>query len=209
MKAKLFSQDGQAKGSVELPAAAFAAEVNEHILYLVIKSLLANQRQGTSKTKGRSEVSGGGRKPWKQKGTGRARSGSNTSPIWRRGGKAHGPDPRDYWTAIPKKMRRVALSSALSSRARDEQVFVVDGLSVESPKTKIIATLLKKLACESKKNLLLVEAGQPNVYLAGRNLKNCLVKNIAELNAYDVISHETIIFGNPAMLTHVEKAVAC
>jgi large subunit ribosomal protein L4 len=208
MKAKLFSADGSVKGSVELPKAAFEAPVNEHVIYLVVKALLANQRQGTSKTKGRSEVSGGGRKPWKQKGTGRARAGSNTSPLWRRGGKAFGPDPRDYWTAIPKKLRRVALSSVLSARARDEQVLVFDGLTLEQPKTKLVASLFKKIACENKKNLLIVEADQKNIYLAARNLKYCLIKNIAELNAYDVISHDTVIFGNQNMLKHVEKAVA-
>jgi large subunit ribosomal protein L4 len=209
MKAKLFSQDGAVKGSVELPAAAFEAPVNEHVIYLVVKAFQANQRQGTSKTKGRSEVSGGGRKPWKQKGTGRARAGSNTSPLWRRGGKAHGPDPRDYWTAIPKKLRHIALSSALSARARDEAVLVLDTLKAEQPKTKIMATLLKKLSCENKKNLVLVEAGQDNIHLAGRNIKNCLVKNIADLNAFDVISHDTVIFGGQNLLSHLQKAVAC
>ncbi|MDD5674231.1 MAG: 50S ribosomal protein L4, partial [Chitinivibrionales bacterium] len=205
MKAKLFSQDGKIKGDIELPAAAFDAPVNEHVIYLVIKALQANQRQGTSKTKGRAEVSGGGRKPWKQKGTGRARAGSNTSPVWRRGGKAHGPDPRDYWTAIPQKLRRVALSSALSSRALDEKVFVVDGLTVEKPKTKTMVSLFKNLSCDGKKNLVLVDGNQTNIYLAGRNIKNCCIKNIAELNAYDVVSHDTVIFGASNLLTSVEK----
>ena len=117
MKAKLYQQDGTVKGDVELPQSIFDAEVNEPVLHQVIKLLLANQRQGTSKTKSRSEVSGGGNKPWRQKGTGRARAGSNTSPVWVRGGKAHGPLPRDYYTKIPKKIRRLALTSALSSRA--------------------------------------------------------------------------------------------
>src|SRR5262245_18161126 len=137
--AKAFSAQGEAKGSVELPASLFDQQVNEHLLYLAVRRYLVNQRQGTSKVKSRVEVSGGGRKPWKQKGTGRARSGSNTSPVWVGGGRAHGPEPRDYRVELPKKQRRLALTSALSLKAREAKVAVLDDLSMSEPKAKTVA----------------------------------------------------------------------
>jgi large subunit ribosomal protein L4 len=115
MKAKVFNQDGKVKGEMDLADSVFNADVNEQVMYLVVKTYLANQRQGTAKTKGRSEVSGGGRKPWKQKHTGNARAGSNTSPLWRRGGKAFGPQPHEYYAQIPRTLRKIALTSALKT----------------------------------------------------------------------------------------------
>ena len=168
MKAKLYQQDGQVKGDVELPDAVFATKIKEHLLFQVVKGYRANARQGTSKAKGRSEVSGGGRKPWRQKGTGRARAGSNTSPVWVRGGKAHGPDPRDYSTHIPKPMRNAALASALSSRAKDEKIMVVDRITCDPPKTKVMAQLLGALAVTDRRNLLVVDPKAKNLYLAGK-----------------------------------------
>src|SRR5262249_19145426 len=122
--AKGYAADGTAKGNVELPAALFDQQVNEHLLYQAVRTFLTNQRQGTAKVKSRVEVSGGGRKPWKQKGTGRARSGSNTSPVWVGGGRAHGPEPHAYHLDLPKKQRRLALTSALSLKAREAKVAV-------------------------------------------------------------------------------------
>ncbi|NLG16510.1 MAG: 50S ribosomal protein L4 [Fibrobacter sp.] len=208
MKAKLYQQDGTVKGQIDLPEAVFGAEVNESLLHQVVTQYLANQRQGTAKTKTRAEVSGGGRKPWRQKGTGRARAGSNTSPVWVRGGKAHGPEPRDYYSLIPKKMRRLALTSALSSRAKDEKVLVVESISCQEPKTKTIVDMLKALSVSGKKNLLIIEKEGKNVFLSGRNIKDLEIRPVAEINAYDILSNENIIFGDERLIGKVQEAVA-
>jgi large subunit ribosomal protein L4 len=208
MKAKLFSQSGQLSGDIDLPDEVFGGEVNEHLMHLVVKGYLANARQGTSKTKGRSEVSGGGFKPWRQKGTGHARAGSNTSPVWMRGGKAFGPDPRSYYTVIPKKMRHQALCSALSSRARDEKIIVIENFSIESPKTKVISGLLKNMSVVGKKNLLVVSAGSTNTYLSGRNIKNLVVKPLNEINTYDVLKSENVIFADKDLVGKTKEVVA-
>ena len=208
MKAKLYQQDGKVKGEVDLPDVVFAQEVQEHLLYQVIKGYRANQRQGTSKTKRRSEVSGGGRKPWRQKGTGRARAGSNTSPVWVRGGKAHGPEPRDYTTSLSLEMRRQALPSALSSRAKDEKVMVVDGIVCEPAKTKTIVEFLNALEVGKNRNLLVVEANGSNIYRAGRNVPNLDIRPVSEINAYDVMKSENIIFGGEKLIGKLAEAVA-
>ncbi len=207
MKAKVFSQDGKVAGEMDLADGVFGADVNEHLMYLVVKSLRANQRQGTSKTKTRDEVSGGGKKPWKQKHTGNARAGSNTSPIWVRGSKAHGPKPRDYYTAIPRAMKRNALKSALSCRAKEEKVIIVDKISCDAPKTKTITGMLSALSLADKRNLLIVDGGWKNVYLSGRNVKNLQVRPVSEINAYDVLNSENIIFGAQELVQKVEEAV--
>jgi len=209
MKAKLFQQDGTAKGEIALPDSVFSAEVKEQVLYQVLKGYLANRRQGTSKTKGRSEVSGGGRKPWKQKGTGRARAGSNTSPVWARGGKAHGPDPRDYTTHLSKSLRKIALTSALSSRAKDEKIMVIESLACAEPKTKLMVAFLDAIAVGGKKNLLVVDPkNSKNVHIAGRNIKNLDIRPLSEINAYDVLKSENIIFGDQTLIGKLEEAVA-
>ena len=207
MKAKVYSEDGKVTGEIDLAEAVFGAEVNEHLMYLVIKSLRANKRQGTSKTKGRSEVSGGGKKPWKQKHTGNARAGSNTSPLWVRGGKAHGPRPRDYYTNIPRSLRIGALKSALSCRAKEEKIMVVDGITTETPHTKTIVNLLNALAVSKSRNLLIIDPANKNVYLSGRNIKNLHVRPVSEINALDIINSENIIFGAQDLVRKVEEAV--
>ncbi|MBN1576404.1 MAG: 50S ribosomal protein L4 [Chitinispirillaceae bacterium] len=207
MKAKVYLQDGTVKGEMELPESVFGAEVNEVLLHQVITQYLANQRQGAAKTKGRSEVSGGGKKPWRQKGTGRARAGSNTSPIWVRGGKAFGPDPRSYTTVIPRKMRKIALVSALSSRAKENKVIVVEKISCEQPKTKSMVSMMKALSVQGKKNLLVIDADAKNVYLSGRNIRDVDIKPVQELCAYDVVHNENIIFGNERLIEKVQEAV--
>jgi len=209
MKAKLYRQDGSGAGEIDLPDSVFAAEVNEPLLHQVVKSYQANQRQGTAKTKGRGEVSGGGKKPWRQKGTGRARAGSNTSPVWARGGKAFGPSPRDYYTVIPRRLKRLALVSALSSRAGDGLVSVVDSIVCDAPKTKVIAKMLEAMNIVGKKNLLILgSAGVNNVYLSSRNIRGLEIRPVAEINALDVLSAENIVFGGQGLITIVEKAVA-
>jgi large subunit ribosomal protein L4 len=208
MQAKLYSADGKEKGTVTLPDSVFGIEVNKPLLHQVITQYLANQRQGTSETKDRSNVSGGGRKPWKQKGTGRARSGSNTSPVWTRGGKAFGPDPRDYSSTIPRKMRKLALKSALTSRAQEEKVLVVDKMEFETPKTKSMAGLISALPLNGRPSLLIIDPQQKNVYLSGRNLKSLRIKPVCEINALDVLRNENIIFGQENLVAKLEEAVA-
>jgi large subunit ribosomal protein L4 len=206
MKAKVFTQDGKVNGEIDLADSVFNAEINEQVMYLVVKTYLANQRQGTSKTKGRSEVSGGGKKPWKQKHTGNARAGSNTSPLWRRGGKAFGPVPRNYYRVIPKTLRKIALISALSSRAKEDHLFVVVGISCDAPKTKTIAEMMVALSLAGKRTLLVIDPANKNVYLSGRNIKNLSVKPVSEINAYDVLSNDAIIFGSEAIVKKIEEA---
>lgn len=207
MNAKVFTQDGKEKGTVELPEEIFGVEVNNALMHLIVKSYLANQRQGTAKTKSRTEVSGGGRKPFRQKGTGRARAGSNTSPVWVRGGKAFGAIPRNYGGTIPKKMRRAALCSALSSRAKDEKVLVIDRLTVEEPKTKLVNTVLNSLSISNKKNLLIIDEGDRNIFLSGRNIKDVQIKPVKEINAYDVLNNENIVFSAENLIEKVKEVV--
>jgi large subunit ribosomal protein L4 len=208
MKAKLYQQNGTVKGDYDLPDTVFGVDVNEHLMHQVIIMLQANQRQGTSKTKGRSEVSGGGRKPWRQKGTGRARAGSNTSPLWVRGGKAFGPDPRDYYSNIPVKMKRLALSSALSSRAKDEKVMIIESISCDAVKTKTIFAMLESLTVSGKRNLLIIDKDTKNVYLSGRNIKDLEIRPVSEINALDILRNENIIFGDERLIAKVQEAVA-
>jgi len=147
MKITIISKDGKNGKEIELPK-LFETKINEHLLYEAVKCYLANQRQGNSQTKTRAEVSGGGRKPWKQKGTGRARAGSNTSPVWKRGSKAHGPEPRLYKTNLNRIARRKALHMALSVRASEGGLQVLDALEVATPKTKEIVTVLHNLGAD-------------------------------------------------------------
>ncbi len=208
MKAKVFSGDGKVQGEMDLADDVFGVKVNEPLMYLVIKSLQANQRQGTAKTKGRSEVSGGGKKPWKQKHTGNARAGSNTSPIWVRGGKAHGPNPRSYFTNIPKAMRINALKSALSCRAKEEKILVIDRIVAQTPKTKVMDAMLHALSVANKRNLLIIDTAEKNVYLSGRNIKNLRIRPVREINALDIMGSENIIFGEQGLVRKVEQAVS-
>jgi large subunit ribosomal protein L4 len=188
-----YSAAGASKKAVALPEALFDGTVNEDVLHRAVITFLSNQRQGTSDTKTRSEISGGNQKPWRQKGTGRARQGSTRAPHWRHGGIAHGPHPRSYRLGIPKKMRQLAKKSALNARAREGALLVVDALSYEKPKTKDLATLLGKVGATDKKVLVLTAADSPNVYLSGRNLPDVHVMRFADATAYEVLWAETVV----------------
>src|SRR2546421_4697910 len=161
IEAPHYSATGTKKKAVRLPAALFDGTVNEHLLHRAVITYLANQRQGTHNTKTRSEVSGGNQKPWRQKGTGRARQGSIRSPQWRHGGVVFGPHPRDYRLAIPKKVRQLARKSAFNARAGEGALLVVDELAYASPKTKPLAELLEKLGAAGRKVLVLTAGGAP------------------------------------------------
>jgi large subunit ribosomal protein L4 len=201
IEAPHFSAAGAKKKAVPLPEALFDGTVNEDLLHRAVITYLANQRQGTHDTKTRSEVSGGNQKPWRQKGTGRARQGSTRAPHWRHGGIAFGPHPRDYRLAIPKKMRQLAKKSALNARAREGAVVVVDAFAYEKPKTKPFAELLAKLELAGKKVLVLTagDANGQNVYLSGRNIPGVHVMRFADATAYEILWSDTVLVELPAL----------
>ncbi|HYM81514.1 MAG TPA: 50S ribosomal protein L4 [Candidatus Limnocylindria bacterium] len=193
MNVKIYGPDGGAKGETALPDALFAQQVNEHLLYLSVKRYLGNQRQGTAKVKHRGEVSGGGRKPWRQKGTGRARSGSNTSPLWPGGGRAFGPEPRDYRTEMPKRQRRLALTSALSLKAGEQAVTVIESLAFAAPKSREMAALLNRLGLGEKRTLLVLDRADENVVKSCRNLKNLRTTLAHQINPYDLLHCDVLL----------------
>ena len=203
IEAPHYSAAGAKKKSVRLPAALFDGTVNEDVLHRAVITYLANQRQGTHDTKTRSEVSGGNQKPWRQKGTGRARQGSTRSPQWRHGGIVFGPHPRSYRLGIPKKMRQLAKKSALNARAREQALFVVDPLEYEKPKTKTLAELLGKLGVGAQKVLVLTAgaAHAYNVYLSGRNIPSVHVMRFADATAYEILWAEAVVVELPALET--------
>jgi len=195
IEAPHFSAAGAKKKAVSLPAALFDGTVNEDLLHRAVITFLSNQRQGTHSTKTRAEVSGGNSKPWKQKGTGRARQGSTRAPHWRHGGVAFGPTPRSYRLGIPKKMRQLAKKSAFNARAREGAVVVVDAFEYEKPKTKSFADLLAKLQLTDKKVLVLTAGGEQsyNVYLSGRNIPGVQVMRYVDATAYEILWSEAVV----------------
>ena len=176
-----------------LPADFFDGTVHEPVMHQAVRAFLNNQRQGTHQTKTRSFVSGGNQKPWKQKGTGRARQGSTRAPHWRGGGIVFGPHPRDYTTDIPRKVRQLARRSALNARAREGALQVIERLVFREPKTRQMAELLGKLGVEERKVLVLTAAHNANAYLSGRNLPNVQVMRYADASAYDVLWSDAVV----------------
>jgi large subunit ribosomal protein L4 len=193
LEAPHYSAAGASKKTVSLPEALFDGTVNQDVLHRAVITFLSNQRQGTSDTKTRSEISGGNQKPWRQKGTGRARQGSTRAPHWRHGGIAHGPHPRSYRLGIPKKMRQIAKKSALNARAREGALVIVDALEYEKPKTKDFAVLLGKLGGKDKKVLVLTAQDSHNVYLSGRNIPDVQVMRFADATAYEILWAQTVV----------------
>jgi large subunit ribosomal protein L4 len=193
IEAPHYSAAGASKKAVSLPEALFDGTVNQDVLHRAVITFLSNQRQGTSDTKTRSEISGGNQKPWRQKGTGRARQGSTRAPHWRHGGIVHGPHPRSYRLGIPKKMRQLAKKSALNARAREGALVIVDALEYEKPKTKDFAGLLKKLGATGKKVLVLTASDSHNVYLSGRNIPDVHVMRFADATAYEILWAQSVV----------------
>lgn len=191
-KVALYNMTGEQIGDVELSDKVFGVEVNKTAIHQVVINYLANRRQGTQSTKTRSEVSGGGIKPWKQKGTGRARQGSIRAPQWIKGGIALGPKPRDYRYPINKKLRRVAIKSALSSKVFENDIFVLDALSFEEIKTKSMVNLLKALAVDTKALIVLPEVNE-NVIKSARNIPGVKTTLASTINVYDVMNCDKII----------------
>jgi len=193
LTADLYSADGKKTGTVELNEDIFGIEPNTAVMHQVVTAQLAARRSGTHSTKTRSEVRGGGRKPWRQKGLGRARHGSIRSPQWVGGGVAHGPKPRDYSQRTPKKMKRLALRSALSARAADGKIKVVETFDIwEKPKTKNAVSLLDAMAV-SGKVLLLAEDHEKTAIKSFRNLKTVIASSLGQANTYDVLWADTIV----------------
>ena len=194
----VFDMKGTNTGSLELNAAVFGIEPNKTVLHSAVVNYLANQRQGTQSTLTRSEVSGGGRKPWRQKGTGHARQGSTRATQWIHGGIALGPKPRDYRYALPKKVRRLAMKSALSSKVAAEEMLVIDGLALEAIKTKSIASMLNALEADCKVLLVLAENDE-KVIKSARNIPGVKTAQVNTLNVYDILNCDKFIVAKEAV----------
>ncbi len=195
---KVRSLQNKEVGEVQLSDTVFNAPLNEPLIHAAVRNFMANARQGTSATKTRGDVSGSGRKLWKQKGTGRARIASLRSPLWKGGGNAHGPQPRDWSYNMPKKMRRGALRSALSERVREGNVIVVEGWSFDKPKTKDFVASLATLGLEGK-TLIVDTFDNQNLMLSARNLQRAKVVNSLGLNIYDLLYHEKLVLSQSAI----------
>lgn len=197
-KVALFNQTGEKVGEVDLNESVFGIQPNNSVLFEAVIMQKASLRQGTSKVKNRAEVSGGGRKPWRQKGTGRARQGSIRSPQWRGGGTVFGPVPRSYSYKLPKKVRRLAIKSALSTKVLEQSLVVLESLSFDAPKTKEFANVLANLPV-GKKALFVTDVINENVALSARNIPGVTVVDAANLNVLDVVGHNTLVMTKAAV----------
>jgi large subunit ribosomal protein L4 len=205
-KVTMFNQTGSQVGDIELNDSIFGIEPNNHVLFEAIIMQRASLRQGNHKVKNRSAVAGGGRKPWKQKGTGRARQGSIRSPQWRGGGVVFGPTPRSYAYKLPKKVRRLAIKSALSAKALEENILVLESLSFEAPKTKEFVAVLNNLSVDTK-TLVVTDGLDEKVALSARNIPGVTVVAAEGLNVLDVVSHNKLILTKSAV-EKVEEVLA-
>jgi large subunit ribosomal protein L4 len=197
--AETYDATGNAQGTVDLPEPLFGAQVHEHLLHESVKRYLANQRQGTSKVKSRNEVTGGGRKPWKQKGSGRARAGSNTSPIWVGGGRAFGPRPRDYRIELPKKQRRAALISALSLCASEGKIRVISDPEFDEPKTKQMVELLASLGVEEGRVLMVLGEPNENLLKSCRNMRRVRTTLAVQVTPYYLLEAKHVVITTSAL----------
>lgn len=202
LEALHFTAAGQRKGSHALPA-EYDGVVNQDVLHQAVRTYLNNQRQGTAATKTRGFVSGGNQKPWRQKGTGRARQGSSRAPHWPGGGTVFGPSPRSYRTDINRKVRQLARRSALNERAKNGQLYVIERLEFEKPKTSLLAGLMDKMEIGDKKVLVLTHGHRPEVYLSGRNIPDLEVMPYQQASAYDVLWADAVVVEEPAVGGHV------
>ena len=192
----VYNMEGNEVGTIELNDAVFGVEVNEHLVHLAVIQQLANNRQGTQKAKTRAEVSGGGRKPWRQKGTGHARQGSTRAPQWTHGGVVFAPVPRDYSFKMNKKEKRLALKSALTTRVQENKLIVVDELKFDEIKTKKMQTVLKNLNIE--KALIVLDANDQNVVLSARNIADVKTALTNTINVFDILKYGTVVITKAA-----------
>ncbi|EDS76489.1 ribosomal protein L4/L1 family [Clostridium botulinum C str. Eklund] len=201
----LYNREGQKVGDLQLADTVFAVEVNEDVLHQVVVAQLANKRQGNQSAKTRAEVSGGGKKPWRQKGTGRARQGSIRAPQWIHGGVVFAPKPRDYKMSIPKSMRRVAMKSALTSKVNEKELVVLESLELDAPKTKEMVKMIN--AFESKKPLIVVPESNEVIYKSVRNIEGATVVPVNNINVYDILKHDKFIITKEAV-SKIEEVYA-
>jgi len=200
MQVEVYKKDGSSSGvKVDLPASIFEIEPNDHAIYQAVRVSLANKRQGTHKTKTFGEVQGSGKKLWKQKHTGRARIGAIRSPLWKGGGSIFGPVPRDYSMKIPQKLKQLARKSALSYRAKEGNIKVVEDFSFETPKTKEIVSLLKSLGIDNKKVLFLLPGNVPSVYKSGRNIPSLNIQDAEKASTYELMDNQLILVQKSAI----------
>ena len=206
LKTNVYDMSGKLVGEIELSEAVFGITPNESVVHDVVKNHLANKRQGTQSALTRAEVSGGGRKPWRQKGTGRARQGSTRAPQWTHGGIVFAPKPRSYSYQLNKKAKRLALKSALSAKASETNVVVIDAIKMDAPKTADFAKFLKAVGCDCKTLVVTAEASQ-NVVKSGRNIPGCEVTFANLLNVYDVVNATKLVVDKAALQT-IEEVFA-
>lgn len=197
-KIQMVNMQGEPVGDIDLKEEIFDIEVNEHAVYLVVKNILANKRQGTKSAKTRAEVRGGGRKPWRQKGTGRARQGSIRSPQFKGGGVVFAPKPRDYSYTTPKKVRRLALKSVLTSKLKDNEIIVVDEIKMNEPKTKAFNEFLKAVKAD-KKALIVTDGKDENVVRSARNIAGVHTSMAQNINVYDLLKYNSLVLSKDAL----------
>ena len=205
-KVNVYNMLGEQVEEIELNESIFGVEINQHVVYEVVKNQLANKRQGTQSTKTRSEVRGGGRKPWKQKGTGRARQGSIRAPHFTGGGIAFGPKPRDYSYKVPKKVRRLALKSVLTSKVQENEIIVIDAINFDAPKTKEMANFLSKINAD-KKALIVMGEKNANVIKSAKNIPTVATALVNTINVYDILKYNSLVITKDA-LRKVEEVYA-
>ena len=201
MTVDVLTKDGVKAGSIELPASVFGIEPSEHAMYLAVRAYLAHRRQGNAKTKTRAEVSGGGRKPFKQKGTGGARKGTSRSPLSPGGGRIHGPVPHFYRIDLPMKVKRLARKSALTLRARENNLVVLEDFTVSAPKTREVASMLKAIKLDGKKVLMLLPLADEMFVKSARNIAGVTTFPADKISAYDVLSHGKLVIFKSAIET--------
>ena len=206
LKTNVYNMSGELDGEIDLSEAVFGIEPNTSVVHDVVKNHLANKRQGTQSALTRAEVSGGGRKPWRQKGTGRARQGSTRAPQWTHGGIVFAPKPRDYSSSLNKKAKRLALKSVLSAKVAETNLVVIDSIKMEAPKTADFAKFLKAVGCETK-TLVVTAAVDQNVVKSGRNIPGCEVTFANLLNVYDVVNATKLVV-DKAALAKIEEVFA-
>ena len=206
LKTNVLDMSGKVVGEIELSEAIFGVEVNQSVVHDVVKNHLANCRQGTQSALTRAEVSGGGRKPWRQKGTGRARQGSTRAPQWTHGGIVFAPKPRDYSYTLNKKTRRLALKSVLTAKATEQNIVVIDAIKMEAPKTAEFAKFLAAVGCEGK-TLVVTAAADSNVVKSGRNIPGCEITFANLINVYDIVNASKLVV-DKAALAKIEEVFA-
>jgi large subunit ribosomal protein L4 len=204
MEFEVLSTSGQSSGKIDLPDNVFNVKENQHLVYEAVRSFMANQRLGTAHTKTRTEVNASGKKPWRQKGLGKARSGTAGSPVWVGGGVAHGPRPHDHYYSIPKKARRSAIRSALSARAKEGGLKIVESLALSEPRTKKAAELIKAFGLYEKKCVLVLGARNDNLVRATRNIPGVKTTFAKDLNIYDILNADALVVEKDAVGALVE-----